>query len=194
MSVVIGEFVKAVSAQVTELLAEQGLPQLSDGIVQLGKRWLDDSLPMPRVVFVPRSLDHGAPNVVAVMTQDRRGHGIQRPLWSRETTFDVHVFAASAAPDVWTEFDAVEFLADTVIDAVHHLAAGMYSVGSGSWPDQDPPIQMPPQTHWMVFALTISIPVVDLPTGPALAYVPAGTRANITPVYAPPEGGTPEAP
>ena len=190
----IGEFVKAVSAQVTELLAEQGLPQLSEGIVHLGKRYLDDGLPMPRVVFVPRSLDHGPPDVIALQTQSRRDQGIQRPLWSRETTFDVHCFAASAAPDVWTEYDAAEYLADTVIDAVHHLAAGMYSVGAGGWPDQDPPLEMPPQTHHMVFALTIAIPVVDQPTGPALAYVPPGTRPNLTPVYAPPEGGTPEAP
>jgi hypothetical protein len=160
---VIGAFVQAVSAKTIELLAEQGLPQLSEGVVHLGARFLDDGMPMPRVVFVPRRLDHDAPDVIALASMDRRAQGIQRPIWSRSTTFDVHVFAAAAAPDEWTEYDAAEYLADTVICAVQELAAGMYSVGSGEWPDQDPPIQLPPQTHHMVFSLTVSIPVVELP-------------------------------
>jgi hypothetical protein len=186
---VIGEFVKAVSAGVTGLLAEQGLPQLSEGVVNLGARFLDDGLPMPRVVFVPRRLDHGPPDAIAFQAADHRAAGIQRPLWTRETTFDVHVFAAAAAPDAWTEYDAAEYLADTVICAVHQIVAGTYSVGGGDWPDQDPAVQMPPQTHHMVFSLTVQIPVVFLPTAPTLAYVPAGTTFNPTVHY--PSGEAP---
>jgi hypothetical protein len=191
---VIGEFVKALSAKVTAALSEQGLPQLTDGVVQLGARFLDDSAQMPRVVMVPRSIDHGPPNPIAPSGAARRAQGIQRALWTRETTFDVHCFAASSVPDVWTEYDAVEYLADTVIWSVHQLVAGLYSVGSGDWADQDPPIQLGPQSHHVVFRLTVALPVTDEPVQAALAYVPAGTRPNISVHYPPHGNDPPEAP
>lgn len=190
----IGGFIQGISQSVNDTLADLGLPALTDGGVMLGKRYLDDGLPPPRVIFVRRAFMHGPPDSTAPPRAERT-KGIQRALWTRTSTFDVHVIADATAGDAAVEYDLAEAIADSVILATHKVACGCYQLGDGRDVDEeDGPMQVPATTHHMVFALAVDIPVTDSPVAPSLAYVPTGTAANPTVTFQPAEGGDPEAP
>jgi hypothetical protein len=201
---VIGTVVKAIGDKALEALLEQGLPVPADAAVYVGKRYLDDVPNAPRIVFVPRRLSHAPAGAIAANPSSYpstkpgtagdaayRAWLLQKPIYRRTTTFDVHVFGVAGAPDAATELDLTETIADSVIWAARALCGeGSVMPADGEW-DPDQMSQTPPQTHHFVFGLVISTPVLDQPARLTRAFVPPGTTFDQDVRY---DGPTPEAP
>jgi hypothetical protein len=186
----IGALIEAISSAITDGLDQQGIPQLANMRVELGKRFLDDALPTPRIVFVPKGIRHEAAESATPTVAEYRAGLIQKAFLTRWTTYEVHVFGAASSPDGATEYDLTEFLLDTVLWQLDQIARGSVLTGGGEW-DPEGESQFTPQTHHAVVAVEIATPVLDKPAMPARAFVNPGTTLDGTDVkYA----GSTEAP
>lgn len=99
----------------------------------------------PRVVFVPARERWGPPGNIG---------GPQRQLWTRLSTVEVHVWAAT--------HQATEELLETVLQAVHLEAHGSYVVDDGEqgWLRSDMGA-LTDQGVAYLLRLTFSVPVLD---------------------------------
>lgn len=187
----IGTVLAAIGAKVLEAIASQSLPMLSDFKVQVGKRFLDDALPTPRIVLVPTDGDCEAASVSAsaktypstVDDAAYRSWLLQKPLYNEWETIEAHVFTPASSPDDATELDLPHVLAQTVRWAAREvLSPGGVRQQGGRW-DPDPQTQLTPQSHHKVVTFAVGLPLRDMPLTALKDFVPPGTTLDLDPKY-----------
>ncbi len=124
--------------------------------VLFGREFLHEQLRSPRIVVVPK----GGPfsgrmaansSTTQVGTYDNRNAAtVQRPLWTRNATGEVHCWGA--------DYPDAEFLGDQFIVSMQRVIPGGFLLGSGFW-NEDTNVMQHGQ-EW-VFTFSCDLPVYD---------------------------------
>lgn len=171
------EIVKRISDEVVAAMARARVPPLTDGEILVGRRYMLNGKPPPRVVFVPSPGDFAAKDVNRSSSSDEnKGSRAARSLVTEFVTFEVHVFGPAMPPESKLGFTVTHALAREVIRSALTTYAGLCTIGPTDWPGQrTDDSQLVAGSHEYVFRLAIATPVQDTAFGYAaedVAFVP----------------------
>jgi len=116
---VIREVCEGINAKLVAILEQVGDPEIPS--FGLGEDATTESAAFPRIVWIPRS--GRADNWNSRVSAD--GKRNPRFRWSRNLHFEVHVWAK--------DIDAVETLAEQLVQAIHFMTVGSYSMVGEEW-------------------------------------------------------------
>jgi hypothetical protein len=184
----LSDFTKELSSALVECLQLLDLPPLGRSQILLGSQYLAENNAPPCVVFVPRRNSFGSTVTGSAKPGVSKERLSRRPLWGALQQIEVHCWGSAPDNNPELSFDYTEALRDAILITFQHKLGGAsqnppsWWIDSGDWVDQrDDATKLLKQGHHYMFALTVAIPVTDIPVN----FTRPGTTVTIPhPTYA----------